>query len=101
MFSLMAENSTGFVGGLQKHCDLPTPTKDSCIKKFATTNLAPPHIVFKNILLKAFRDLKVWGVVMNNLFPYTYKYLPIFFPGKFDGQRSLAGCSPWATKSQT
>ena len=89
------ENSTGFVGSLQKHCDLTYPNKRFLHQKFAKTNLAPPHLVFKNILLKAFREFKVWGVVMNNFFPYTYKYLLIFFPGKFDGQRSLAGCSPW------
>ena len=23
---------------------------------------------------------------------------PVFLPGKFHGQRSLAGCSPWAHK---
>ena len=26
---------------------------------------------------------------------------PVFLTGKFYGQRSLAGCSPWVTKSQT
>ena len=28
------------------------------------------------------------------LFPTT----PKFFPGKFHGQRNLAGCSPWGNK---
>jgi len=26
---------------------------------------------------------------------------PVFLPGEFHGQRSLAGCGPWVTKSQT
>ena len=26
---------------------------------------------------------------------------PVFWPGEFHGQRSLAGYSPWVTKSQT
>ena len=26
---------------------------------------------------------------------------PVFLPGKFDGQRSLAGYSPWVAKSRT
>ena len=26
---------------------------------------------------------------------------PVFLPGEFHGQRGLAGCGPWVTKSQT
>ena len=26
---------------------------------------------------------------------------PVFLPGESDGQKSLVGCSPWVTKSQT
>ena len=25
----------------------------------------------------------------------------VFLPGEYHGQRNLAGCSPWGTKSQT
>ena len=29
------------------------------------------------------------------------QFTPVIFPGEFHGQRSLAGYSPWVTKSQT
>ena len=30
-----------------------------------------------------------------------HQFTPVFLPGEFHGQRSLAGYSPWVTKSQT
>ena len=35
--------------------------------------------------------------------PWSRKWqpVPVFLPGKFHGQRSLVGYSPWVTKSQT
>ena len=35
--------------------------------------------------------------------PWSRKWqpTPVFVPGKFHGQRSLVGYSPWVTKSQT
>ena len=37
------------------------------------------------------------------LIPWRREWLstPVFLPGEFCGQKSLAGCSPWGAKSQT
>ena len=31
----------------------------------------------------------------------AWQPIPVFLPGEFNGQRSLAGCRPWGRKSQT
>ena len=42
-------------------------------------------------------DPWVWKIPQSRKWHPT----PIVLPGKFHGQRSLAGYSPWAIKSQT
>ena len=54
---------------------------------------------------------RMGGWVWNLRLTYTYYYIkqrrrewqptPVFLPGKFHGQRSLVGYSPWGHKSQT
>ena len=36
--------------------------------------------------------------VRKMLWRKKWKPIPVFLPGKFHGQRSLAGCSPWGHK---
>ena len=38
------------------------------------------------------------GVGNGNLLQYSFFFPPIFLPGKFHGQRSLVGYSPWDCK---
>ena len=42
----------------------------------------------------------ILSTLYYNLFPWRRKWelTPVFFPGKFCGQRSLAGYSPWGRK---
>ena len=43
-----------------------------------------------------------WIPVVGKI-PWRQKWqlIPVFLPGKFHGQRSLVGYSPWMAKSQT
>ena len=54
------------------------------------------------------KESTCYAVVVRNMgltsglgrFPWSRKWhsIPVFFPGKFHGQRSLVGYSPWGRK---
>ena len=48
-------------------------------------------------------NVGAWIQSLGQEDPLRRKWVPtpVFFPGEFHGQRSLAGYSPWITKSQT
>ena len=53
--------------------------------------------------LPAILETQIWFNPWIRKIPWRREWLPtpVFLPGEFHGQRSLAGYSPWAIKSQT
>ena len=44
------------------------------------------------------QDIWVWSLNQEDPLERKWQPTPIFLPGKFPGQRCLAGCSPWGCK---
>ena len=49
----------------------------------------------------AMQETQVRPLGWEDLWRRKWQSTPVFFPGEFHGQRSLAGCSPWGRKSWT
>ena len=45
----------------------------------------------------AMQEMQVWSLGQEDPLERERQPTPVFLPGKFCGQRSLAGCSPWDT----
>ena len=64
-------------------------------------NLDSPVVwVVKNLpAMQEIQKRQVWSLSQEDS-PWRRKWqpTPVFFPGKSQGQRSLAGCSPWGHK---
>ena len=47
---------------------------------------------------RSYRDTRIWSLHHKNPLKKEMATPPLFLPGKSQGQRSLAGCSPWGHK---
>ena len=68
---------------------------DQLILKTVTRNSDgfPSGSVVKN--LPAMQETQVWSLRQENPLEKGMTTTPVFLPGKFHGQRSLQGYSPW------
>ena len=79
---------------LMKRCSHPMSSEKYKLKWVTTTQGFPDGSVVKKLPANA-GDARDAGLI---LWKRKWQPIPVFFPGKSQGQRSLAGYSPWSCK---
>ena len=87
-----------------RHTDtlLPVaPTRPTPVSTWPRSRVGfPVALVVKNSVVNAgdTRNPQVWSLGREDPLEEGWQTTPVFLPGKFHGQRSLVGYSPWGLK---
>ena len=80
----------------------PTPCPRGCLSSGSAAVQVGPQaylVVAQTVMnLPAMRETWIWSLGWKDPWRRAWQPTPVFLPGGFHGQRSLAGCSPWGRK---